>query len=91
MGADENVAIMQRAFDAFNACDIDTLTELFDENVIWHMPGRSSKAKDYEGRDATLGYFGQIGQEMIRRARRSTIGSISSVKPKVRAAAAQVG
>jgi ketosteroid isomerase-like protein len=63
MGADENVAIMQRAYDAFNTADIDTLTELFDENVVWHLPGQSSMAKDYEGRDATLVYFGQIGQE----------------------------
>jgi ketosteroid isomerase-like protein len=63
MTPDENVAIMQRAYDAFNAADIDTLTELFDESVVWHLPGRSSMAKDYQGRDATLAYFGQIGQE----------------------------
>jgi ketosteroid isomerase-like protein len=63
MGADENVAVMQRAYDAFNAADIDTLTELFDENLVWHTPGRSPMAKDYEGRDATLAYFGQLGQE----------------------------
>jgi ketosteroid isomerase-like protein len=63
MTADENVAIMQRAYDAFNAADIDTLTELFDENIVWHLPGHSSMANDYEGRDATLAYFGQIGQE----------------------------
>jgi ketosteroid isomerase-like protein len=63
MSPDENVAITQRAYDAFNEADIDTLTELFDENVSWHQPGRSSMANDYEGRDATLGFFGQIGQE----------------------------
>jgi ketosteroid isomerase-like protein len=63
MAADENVAIMQRAYDAFNAADIDTLTELFDENAVWHLPGRSSMAKDYQGRDATLAYFGKIGQD----------------------------
>src|SRR3954454_17103297 len=63
MGADENVAIMQRAYDAFNKADLDTLTEIFDESYVWHLPGRSSMAKDYESRDATLAYFGQIGQE----------------------------
>ena len=63
MTTDENVSIMQRAYEAFNAADIDTLTELFDESVVWHLPGRSSMAKDYQGRDATLAYFGQIGQE----------------------------
>ena len=30
MGADENVAIMQRAYDAFNRGDLETLTEIFD-------------------------------------------------------------
>jgi ketosteroid isomerase-like protein len=63
MGREENVAIMQRAYDAFNTGDIDTLVELFDESVVWHLPGRSAMANDYQGRDATLGYFGQIGQE----------------------------
>jgi ketosteroid isomerase-like protein len=63
MGAEENVAIMQRAYDAFNSADMDTLIELFDESCVWHLPGRSSMANDYQGRDATLAYFGQIGQE----------------------------
>jgi ketosteroid isomerase-like protein len=63
MGADENVATMRRAYEAFNAGDMETLTELFDENCVWHTPGRSSLANDYEGRDATFGYFGRIGQE----------------------------
>jgi len=63
MTAEENVAIMQRAYDAFNVGDLNTLNELFDESAVWHLPGRSSMAKDYQGRDATLAYFGQIGQE----------------------------
>jgi uncharacterized protein len=63
MTADENVAIMQRAYDAFNSADVDTLTELFDESAVWHLPGRSSMADDYQSREATLAYFGQLGQE----------------------------
>jgi len=63
MGPDENVAIMRRAYDAFNTGDIDTLTELFDESAVWHLPGRSSFAKDYQGREATLAYFGQLAEQ----------------------------
>ena len=63
MGPDQNVAIMQRAYDAFNTGDIDTLTELFDESAVWHLPGRSSMADDYQGRDATLAYFGLLGEK----------------------------
>jgi uncharacterized protein len=63
MGADENVAIMRRAYEAFNTGDIETLTELFDEGAVWHLPGRSSFANDYQGREATLTYFGQLAEE----------------------------
>jgi ketosteroid isomerase-like protein len=63
MTADENVAIMQRAYEAFNRGDLETLNEIFDESAVWHLPGRTSMAKDYQGRDAILAYFGQLGQE----------------------------
>ena len=63
MGADENATVMRRAYEAFNSADMDTLTEVFDESCVWHLPGRSSMANDYQGRDATFAYFGQIGQE----------------------------
>ena len=62
MTAEQNVATMRRAYDAFNTGDMDTLTELMDETV-WHLPGRSSMAGDYEGRGATLAYFGKLAQE----------------------------
>jgi ketosteroid isomerase-like protein len=63
MGAEENVATMRRGYEAFNRGDMETLTELFDESAVWHLPGRSSMAKDYQGREAILAYFGQLGQE----------------------------
>jgi ketosteroid isomerase-like protein len=63
MGADENVAVMRRAYEAFNTGDIETLTEVFDEGAVWHLPGRSSFADDYQGREATLAYFGQLAEE----------------------------
>jgi uncharacterized protein len=63
MRADENVATMRRAYEAFNTGDIDTLTEVFDESAVWHLPGRSSMADDYQGREATLAYFGQLAEK----------------------------
>jgi uncharacterized protein len=63
MRADENAAIMRRAYEAFNSADMNTLTELFDESVVWHLPGRSRFADDYQGREATFAYFAQLGQE----------------------------
>jgi uncharacterized protein len=58
----ENVAVMQRAYEAFNSGDMNTLTELMDETV-WHVPGQSSMAGDYRGSGSTLAYFGQLAHE----------------------------
>jgi ketosteroid isomerase-like protein len=63
MTADENAAIMRRAYNAFNSGDMNTLTELFAESAVWHLPGRSRFADDYQGREATLAYFAELGQE----------------------------
>ena len=63
MGAAENAAIVRRGYEAFNAGDIDALTEIFDESAVWHAPGRNSLAGDYEGREATFAYLGQLGQK----------------------------
>jgi ketosteroid isomerase-like protein len=63
MTAEENVGVMRRAYEAFNTGDINTLIELFDESAVWHLPGRSAMADDYQGREATLAYFGQLAQE----------------------------
>ena len=46
MTADENVAIMRRAYEAFNTGDLDTVAETFDDSIVWHLPGRSAMADD---------------------------------------------
>jgi uncharacterized protein len=63
MGAAENLAVMRRGYEAFNSGDMETLIEVFDEGLVWHLPGRSSMANDYKGRDATLAYFGQLAEK----------------------------
>jgi ketosteroid isomerase-like protein len=63
MGADENAAIIRRGYEAFNAGDMETLTELFDENASWHTPGRSPIAGDHQGREAAFAQFARYGGE----------------------------
>jgi len=63
MGAAENAAIVRRGYEAFNAADMATLTELFAENASWHTPGRSPIAGDHQGRDAAFAQFGRYGGE----------------------------
>lgn len=61
MGARENAEVVRRGYEAFEKADIETLTELMDENASWHTPGRSPVAGEYQGRDAVLAQFGRYG------------------------------
>jgi len=57
-----NVTAVRRGYDAFNKGDLDTLGDLLDAEVVWHVPGRSPIAGDYGGREATLAYFRRLGE-----------------------------
>ena len=59
--ADRNAETVRRGYEAFNAADMKTLTEIFDEKASWHTPGRGSLAGDHKGREATFAYFGRLG------------------------------
>ena len=61
--AEENAELVRRGYAAFNAADIETLTELLSENASWHTPGQSSIAGDHMGRDAVFAQFGRYGGE----------------------------
>jgi ketosteroid isomerase-like protein len=61
--AEKNAEIVRRAYAAFNAADMKTLTETFDESACWHTPGRSPVAGDAGGRDAVFAQFGRYGGE----------------------------
>jgi ketosteroid isomerase-like protein len=58
-----NSAVVALACEAFNAGDVATLTDLFDENSSWHTPGRGSISGSRIGRDAVFAQFGRYGGE----------------------------
>jgi uncharacterized protein len=54
-----NVDAVRRGYAAF-AGTMDTLSEIMTNDVVWHVPGRSSIAGDYQGRGATFDYFARL-------------------------------
>jgi ketosteroid isomerase-like protein len=63
MTQNKHAEIVRRGYQAFNAADMKTLTELFDEKATWHTPGKNPMSGDYKGRDAILAHFARLGQE----------------------------
>jgi ketosteroid isomerase-like protein len=57
---EDNVALVRMGYEAFAAGDLDTLRGLFDDNIIWHVGGRSPLAGDYKGIDEVFGFFAKL-------------------------------
>jgi ketosteroid isomerase-like protein len=55
-----NEELIRRGYDAFSAGDLETVLSIFDENIRWHVPGRSPLAGDYRGHDEVTGFFGTL-------------------------------
>jgi ketosteroid isomerase-like protein len=58
----DNIATVRKGFAAFATGDMDTLREVFDRDIEWHLPGRSTISGDYQGIDAVLAFFGTLFQ-----------------------------
>jgi len=58
--AHQNVDLLNRGYDAFEKGDLDTLRQLFTEDIAFHVPGRSQVAGDYRGQDEVFGFFGRL-------------------------------
>ncbi|MDQ0754820.1 nuclear transport factor 2 family protein [Arthrobacter sp. B3I4] len=61
MGNAENVELVRRGYEAFNAGDIATLGEMFAEDAVWHVAGSGVLSGTKQGREAILAYFGELG------------------------------
>lgn len=51
-----NEALLRREYAARAAHDDRGLSDVFAEDVVWHVPGRSSIAGAYRGIDEVMGY-----------------------------------
>jgi uncharacterized protein len=60
--ADENVALLRKGYDAFATGDLDTIRGILDENVVWHIGGRSPLSGDYKGIEEVFGFFAKVAE-----------------------------
>jgi ketosteroid isomerase-like protein len=60
----ENSDALRRGYDAFNSGDIDTVAEIFADDITWEGPNTDGvpMSGKHEGRDAVLQAIGKIGE-----------------------------
>lgn len=54
---------IRKGFDAFARGDMDTMNELFADDVIWHTPGHNKWSGTYKGKQDVFRLFGAISAE----------------------------
>jgi ketosteroid isomerase-like protein len=58
-----NLATARTGYEAFARGDLAAVSDLFSDDIVWHSGGNNILTGDYEGKEAVLGYFGQLMQE----------------------------
>ena len=61
-----NAKLARSAWEAVSASDLDTLSHVCAEGLVWHASGRGSRSGDYRGRTAVLDYLAAIGDAAER-------------------------
>ena len=57
--AHPNVELLNKGYDAFEKGDLDTIRQLFTDDVVFHTPGRNPLSGDHRGIDAVFAFFGK--------------------------------
>ena len=61
---EQNIELIKKGYEAFAAGDIDTVMNLFDDNIEWVQPGDSAISGTYHGK-RELGELRQpVGREV---------------------------
>jgi ketosteroid isomerase-like protein len=55
-----NAGVVRRLFEAFERKDAFALRELFAEDAVWHVGGRSVVARTYRGRREIIRFLGTL-------------------------------
>ena len=55
-----NVELLRKGYQAYGSGDMETINELFSDDIEWHIAGRSQLAGTYHGKDEVFGLFGKI-------------------------------
>jgi hypothetical protein len=58
-----NLVSARQGYQAFADGDLARVSELLDDNVVWHVGGNNTLSGDYEGKEAVLSFFGRLMQE----------------------------
>jgi len=55
-----NVEVARKGYAAFESGDVPAVMDLFADDIVWHIFGKSPLAGDYRGKPAVMEFFGKF-------------------------------
>ena len=60
---EQNIELIKKGYEAFNAGDGDTVMSLFDDNIEWIQPGDSAISGTYRGKQELAQLLAKMGEK----------------------------
>jgi ketosteroid isomerase-like protein len=60
MSEHPNATVVRRGYEAFANYDLEGIRDLFTDDAVFHIGGRSPLAGTYSGKDAVLGFLADL-------------------------------
>jgi uncharacterized protein len=65
MSEQDNKELIKRGYAAFAAGDVQTVMELFDDDVEWVQPGDSAVSGAFHGKAEVMEYMGRLAEKAL--------------------------
>jgi uncharacterized protein len=61
--SEQNIELVKKGYAAFAAGDVETLMNLFDDNIEWVQPGDSTISGTFHGKGELTGYLTRLAEK----------------------------
>jgi ketosteroid isomerase-like protein len=60
MAEHPNIELLRKGYEAFSQGDMDTVSGLFADDIVWHEGGRNPLSGEYKGKDQVFSLFARL-------------------------------
>lgn len=63
MSEQDNKELIRRGYEAFSNGDVETVMDLFDDDIEWVQPGQSAVSGTFHGKAEVMDQLGQLAEK----------------------------
>jgi len=65
MSEQDNKELIERGYAAFSSGDLETVMNLFDDDIEWVQPGDSAVSGTFHGKAEVMEHFGRLAEKQL--------------------------